>query len=39
MNSPHTYTEIDCPWFSPDWLAEHPDFPVANVTANTTTKE
>lgn len=36
MDPTSTYAEIDCPWFSLDWLAEHPDFPIASPT---TTKE
>jgi len=34
---PHMVTaegvEIDCPWWSPEWLHEHPEYPLsANLT-------
>jgi hypothetical protein len=25
--------ERDCPWFDPDWLADHPEFPLAATLA------
>ena len=28
-----SYIEIDCPWFDPEWLADHPDFPLAATVA------
>jgi hypothetical protein len=27
--------EVDCPWFDPEWLLDHPDFPLnPKATAN-----
>jgi hypothetical protein len=32
------YIELDCPWFDPEWLYAHPEFPLAeNLTANENT--
>lgn len=24
-------TEIDTPWFDPEWLLDHPDFPLSHT--------
>jgi hypothetical protein len=26
--------EVDCPWFDPMWLLDHPDFPLASKLAD-----
>jgi hypothetical protein len=29
MSEPCDLVEVDCPWFDPTWLLDHPDFPLA----------
>lgn len=31
------YQERDCPWWDPDWLNQHPDFPITARVAATGT--
>jgi hypothetical protein len=26
--------EVDCPWFDPLWLIDHPDFPLATTAVD-----
>lgn len=37
-NTPHP-DEVDCPWFDPEWLIDHPDFPLAATAAARETTE
>jgi hypothetical protein len=31
--------EVDCPWFEPEWLRDHPEFPLAATVAAAINKE
>lgn len=29
----YDYIEVDTPWFDPEWLLDHPDFPLPQPAA------